>query len=753
MESRVIFHADMDNDPADFTNLQDFVQGSMEHVVADGITNDRKYAGFAAAATGVTTLTVQPGRFYSEGKVYNRESTYVHDFTTNLPVATKRIASLVVYGSEVDTDSRPRDFLINAETNAVEPRVVAMERARIANINVVFGQENADPLPPVVDSGVIVVATIVLLPSGIQSVTMATDTAIDSVKSVSTRTKSLEAFRDVAAPQIISLASDIAALTKGQKSTLTLDQYGRTLARLAVLEAQAGIPAAAVDSSADYFLDTRASDLAFSGSQVKVEEGIRFADEAANVAAINIFNALNPAAKIVGGVMFPAYSRAKRFSVGAPTGEVQVSSYSYQTNEMVQKTASRIRVRYGPSKTVCTNSAWWKSGQYDATTKVFRLNGETWTIDPADYALAVQNHKYIRVTQFWQDSYEEPYWDAVTISHSVAGAQVAETFLNSNDMWLDAVGLTFTRLAASGTVTVAICETERGLPMLDRVISKTTVDRAALSLNAETVIPVQPVFLTGGERYAIVVISAADHWLGTVQGSAYPQGTFFYVLDGAYQQGDATRDIAFSLYAAQFSASRAVIDLQPLSLSGGIVEIDLIAPAIIPGATSLDFEVQVNSVWQPLASVDDLVLGAGGNIPPLLPFRAVFTGTPDVMPALTLTDSQVTVARPRTTLRHISTVRTLPGSGSDAIRVIARLEYFESAHHTATCKILRGAGYTTVEDADSVVDETMEDGSIERTWVFDIASGDITSYRIRMDATTDSALNVFHFGWRKDYAI
>ena len=76
------------------------------------------------------------------------------------------------------------------------------------------------------------------------------------------------------------------------------------------------------------------------------------------------------------------------------------------------------------------------------------------------------------------------------------------------------------------------------------------------------------VFLTGGIRYAIGVITAADHWLATAAGASYQAGTLFYVLDGAYQQGDAARDIMFSLYQASFATSRTVIDLNPLSLAG-----------------------------------------------------------------------------------------------------------------------------------------------------------------------------------------
>ena len=752
MERRVIFQDGMDNDPADYNNLQDYVQGSFDDIVADAITSDRKYAGFAASAN-TTVLTVQPGRFYSGGKVYVTDSAFTQDFTTTLPVATKKLVSVVVWGNEVDTNSVPREFLINEDTGQSEPRVVATEHVRQANINVVYGSENADPVAPIVDAGVIVVATVLLSPSGITSVTMATDTALDSVSSNTTRIASLETFRAKAEPQIASLASDLTALANGQRNTVSLDSYGRTLARLAALEAKDGIPAAATDSDCDFFLDTSKSDLTFAGSQVKIDEGIRFADEAANVTALSIFNSLNPLAKIVGGVLFPNYTEALRLQPSTvQSGQVQISAYSYTNNTLVQKTMSRVRIRYGSSMTVCTNSTWWKTGKYDATTHIFTINGETWVIDPSDYAKAVINHQMVRVTEFFEDSYEEPYWDTVTTTTTVPGAQIAETFLNANDMWLTSVGLTFTQLATTGSVTVSICETVNGMPDLGNVIASTTVDRSALSTSGETKIGLQPTFLSGGKRYAIVVITPADHWVATIAGSSYTQGTFFYVLDGAYQQGDATKDLMFSLYAASFTNSRASIDLAALSLSGGIANIDLIAPSIVPGSTSLTYEVQLNSVWYPLSAVSTLNLGAGGSIPPLLPFRATFVGTPDVMPAITLTNSQVTVSRPRTSLSSISKARTLPGSGSSKIRVIGRLEYWQSAHHTVAAHLLTGASYGTTVEPSSYTDVVTDDGATERTWVFNLGAA-VTSYRIKLDATTDSALNVFHFAFRKDYAL
>jgi hypothetical protein len=752
MESKVIFQDGMDNDPADYNNLQDFAGRSFDHVVGDGITSERKFAGFQTTASGATTLATLPGRFYSGGKAYNAVDAFPYDFALQLPVAAKKVAVLVVWGEEVDTDTRPREFLINEDTGASEPRVVAMEHARVAKLSVSLGQENADPIPPVLDSGVTAVATIVLSPTGIESVTMSSDNALDSVQSVSDRVETLETFEASVGPQVQSLGADIAALTKGQASLVGLDTFGRVLDRVAVLESKEGIPEAAVDSFADFLVDESHSDTAFAGFQAKVTEGVRFDDEQAGVSALQLFDPLNPRAKVVGGVLFPAYNRTKRLGVGPKAGELQVSAYSYQVHNLVQKTASRHRVRHGPARVVSTASNWFKTGRFDVAKKVFRRQDEAWTTPAALLKNAVLNHIPVRSKGHWEDTYEQPYWEEVTVASAVNGTQVAETFLNANDMILDAVGLTFTRLAADGGITLAICETDRGLPLLDKVISTTTVDRASLVLNAESVIPVQPVFLTGGVRYAIVVITAADHWLATCAGASFPQGTLFYVLDGAYQQGDATKDIMFSLYQAQFTVSRAVIDLQPLSLAGGFSDIDILAPVTIPGSSQVSYEIQVGGTWYALNSAEGgAVLSAGGVMPNLVAFRAVLSGTPDVMPSVALTGSQVKVSRPRTTFTYMGATRNL-AAPSTQLRLAVTLESFDAAHHTATGSLLTGATFATETAATSHSDATNQDGTITRTFVFNLGAG-VSAFKWKLVGTTDSALNVFDMALIKDHAL
>jgi hypothetical protein len=97
-------------------------------------------------------------------------------------------------------------------------------------------------------------------------------------------------------------------------------------------------------------------------------------------------------------------------------------------------------------------------------------------------------------------------------------------------------------------------------------------------------------------------------------------------------------------------------------------------------------------------------------------------------------------------------VRTLPGAGSAQIRVIARYEAFDPAHHTATCKLRTGAGYATVVAPTSFTDIINPDGSRERTFIFNLGAA-VTSFRYQLEATTDSALLTFHHAWTKYFAL
>ncbi|MXO66254.1 hypothetical protein [Altericroceibacterium endophyticum] len=752
MEKIVNFRDGMDLSSTDLKNIQSFAQESLDHIVADTVTTQRKYAGFASVMLSGLRMQVSAGRLYDAGRVFNMEAAIEHDFTAATPVQHRKICSLVAWSEVIETGETSREILIDVENQTTEAQTVMMETRRVARLSVRQGVESPDPVAPAIVEGQLEIARITLTTTGIESIAMVADNALPSTAAHGTRLAHLETFRRDAQAKVQGLSGDIAALTEGQANMVGVEQYGQVLDRLASVEAKTGVPDSAVSSFADFLLDESASDTGFAGYHAKVEEGIRFPEAASSTTALALKNPIDPGAKLSDGLLLPAYDRDLRFSTGAPTGEVKLNGYSYQTNELTRKTLVRYRLRHGILHPFSSRYAFLKSGRYDLLGAVFTKQGEVLQANAAARSALLRNHIFWRRHFHWVDKVEVPYWDTVTVDHTVPGTQVTETFLQANDMVLDALGLWFTKLAADGAVTVAICETEHGVARTDQVIAQTTLDRADLSVEKETIVPLPPTFLTGGKRYAILVMTAADHYLGTVQGSVYPQGTFFYVLDGQYQQGDGTKDIAFSLYGAKFRQSRAVIDLAEVQLADGIADIDILTQATEPGATELTFFVQIGGVWYPLSDSETTPLAQGNVLQNLLPLRVVMTGTPEVMPILKLAGSQLTVSRPDLSFSWISEERHLPGSGSDEIVARFELERFDEADHTLTPSLLTGAAYGTETAPDSVSDSVTDDGTIQRTAIWSLDAV-VTDFRLKLTGTTSSAQRPFHVAVRRDHAL
>ena len=763
MEKTVTFRARQEVQPADLNNIALFARASLDHIVADGIENGKSWVDFTVARTAIAQITVGVGRLYNSGAVYVSEAPVVFDLLSSLPGANSRWVAIVTWGDTVDDDTQPRGFLIDATTRATEPKAVTMRAVRRANIGTVVGVAAPQPSKPVIDASNVVIAWALLSSTDVVSITLNTDAQLPRLSDEQDRINELAYWRTQVGPRIDSLADLIARLRADisvSANSRLLDTVAMDVARL---KENAELEVGYTDYAADRFLDDTDSDTTNVNFLAKVEEGVRFSDEAANETDLDVFNPLNPDVTISSGFLLPKYTDAKRFSVGPFYEELSISQYQYQTHSMVQKTMSRQRIRYGETVTVCTNSAWFRSGRYDAAQKVFYKDGDTWEVITGNPAV---NHTTVRLRRYWVDTYEEHYWDRITVDHVVQGQQIGQTFLNPQDGWLTALGLFFTQKSGTGNVHVSIAQvTDSGTPDLKSLLNVTTLNvadiQAAADGSVETKLPFPATFLEAGRRYAIVLTTGGNHYVAMASGTAYAQGTFFNSVDGAYQQGSFDKDLMFSLYFASFSRPRTVVELEPISLSGGVAFIDIMAPLVRPGSTELSFEIQVAGVWTALGDV------ATGNtvlfgLPPLLPFRAVFVGTTDVQAGINLAESRLRFSRPRTTLKHISTAYTLAAAADD-FKVVAILENYYEANHNLTCTIqLNGAGgaVSPATTVDEELDPPMDprDANHKRirrtfTWTPTQITAPMTSVTITMDGATTSALDTFHVAERVHLAF
>jgi hypothetical protein len=752
-ERLVIIQQDQQIASDDLTNIGKFAQSSLDHAVNDGIESGRKFTGFGAVASGPAQVTIGAGRLYQNGQVFYREDDggVVVDLLGSLPAVVEKVVAIVVWGQTVDTAVQPRTFLVDVDTNETEARAVATETRRFANVNAVSGIESADPVAPALDSNVLAVAYVRLNTAGIVSITSIDENRLESVRSVSNRTKDLESWRVRAGASIDVLGTTVAGIqqTLGNMAPSSLVfEIARDTARLKEL---AELPEVYTSYDADRYLNTAKSDTTNVNYLAFVEEGVHFSPAAIATSTVELLNPIDPLVKRQDNLILPMYTEVARDKIVGRDAEISIAQYQYQTVATEKREVSRTRIRYGQSMTVCTNSSWWQSGQYDPVANIFRRGSETWEVSPEDWAAARINHRMIRVTQYFVDTYMETYWNAVLNTESVSASFLGETFLNSEPGYVTAVGLYFTRKASTGDLTVMIVETENGKPVFDKAVARVSFPAADIKLYPDvTRIPVPPTFLEKGKRYAIVPASAGNHFLAAVDGNKNTNGTLFYSTDGAWAQGDLTKDIAYTLYYASFNSPRVEVQLNPLQLSGGIANIDLNFDSLCPEGTEIAFEVQVAGVWKALGGNNlDLLIG----LPPLLPLRIVLLGTRDVMPGFGAgVRSQTKTSRPRADFKHISKARVLPAP-CDTVEVTVRLEYWDGAHHTNVCKLLTGGTFATVETADAVVNEATPDPrAIVRRYTFNIPSP-ISTYKIQFEGTTDNVLVTYHIAERYDLAF
>lgn len=741
-----------------FNDMQEYMQAANDHVVADCITDEFKYTGFDAVKTSDTECTLAGGRLYKNGQVFASEGEAIQPLLPYLPNATQKIIAIAANTVVVDGKVQTYKQLVDPETRETMAVTGATEKHRNGVLNIIQGLEAAAPQKPSVETNLLVICWVWLDNASIIKIEMNDANRLPSVKQNAEGLKALENWRDATGQRMDTLASDMTGLAvdlsqKGDGALL--QQMAGDIARLKEaneLEDDAFL------YGADRYMDDAESDILKPGYLAKVEEGVRPSADNADISALTLTNIYNSNVSLVNGFLLPAFDEVRRIALEQNDDQLPISQYTFQTVDWVQKSMARQRIKYGETTTICTNNSWWKSGHYDPISKIFYKDGETWEVEKVTphYGQYTAN----RLRKYWVDTVIEPYMDRLVTNHSVQGSMVANTFLNSQDTWMTSLDLLFTQVAATGDVTVLIAEaTKAGKPNLDAVIQSVTLPHGDIVQGPETWTNIQipPTFLKQGNRYAICLITGGDHYVALTTGSNYAEGTLFQSTDGAFFQGDLTKDICFRINAARFKAARIEVGLDPINLNGGIAEIDILTDAIIPAGTVLQYEIQHSGgQWLTLDEVKEGNSALHG-LPALCNLRAVFLGTKDVMPGVNLGTSRVMAERPRTNFKHFSKSITLP-SATQSLTVTVLLESFLEANHDLDVTINDitngndNVAAAVVTDVDRGAYDKSGSGhrNISRTfeWTATELPVGTTEFAIIIDGTTVSALDTFHVAER-----
>lgn len=761
MEKRVIIRDRQEVQAGDLNNFGIYAGESFDRIVREGLSDEKKFSGMAVAKTGVTSVTISPGTYWTNGERYIREVAHSIEFLSQLPLVTKKIAAIVVIGTSIETNIEPRDFLIDAETGATEPDSVAMQALRYAEFQVVYGAENSAPQRPTVSTDNVVIAWVTLGTTGVDAIERATEFEFMSLKQLDLRATELEAWKQAAGEQLTTLGTDISSINDRLRQMADSSILARIFADVAAIKD-------AMEMEDDYSgygsenflaLDQSMSNPDAVGWYCKVEEGMRVPDANASATSIQLFTPADPSVSVAGnGLCLPKFTEVRRLNIDPFYQALSLSQYEYQEVQFKTIAISAKRLRFGLAFTRCNNSEFWKTGTFNYATGIFTDKlGRTYQALDTDFGSHYNNskEKFIRLQEFWYDTEVEYYQERVATDFTVNGAMVAQTFLNTQAGWLTSLDLYFTQVAATGNVRVLLTKTAGGKPDLSKVIAETTIAAGSLvkGSNPKTVshwtrISLAPTALEAGERYAIVLVTTGDHYVGLTQGANYGAGTLFYSTDGAFFQGDLTLDMMMRANFASFANTRVELDLASLNLSGGINDIDIAFEGITPAGTELHFEIR------PEGSGTWYRLGGEGNpfqgLPALVRFRAVFVGTKDLMPGFKLTGSDVVVSRPALTFRHFTKTRNLPAP-SQSVKVICILDFFNEANHDFDVR-LNDVQHGTLNIAPgTVIDEVLDenDGTrkrIRRTFEWTSTQIPVATNQIaiRSDGALTAATEVFH---------
>lgn len=721
MEKQVIFRDRQELQSADLNAIGQHAGDAIAHLVLDAVSGALKFTGGAVSAKSATEVDVAALRFYNGGKVYASEQTETLNLFQYLPLVAKKCVAVVVWGEVIDTDVQPRDFLVDLTTGATEPQAVAMAKLWKANVNLQPGNESVDPQPPVLQTGTLAIALVYLTPGGVERIELQDASRLPTLQGHEQRLFEHEAWRTQAEPRISSIATDLAGLAKKTMSLVGRDTVVELANDVARLKAKVNLPTAYASYESDYYGNTDKTDAAGLGYSAAIKNGLLFPTAGQASVGLALFNPYDAGIKrSAEDLVLPAYTDRARIQTSGYSGDISASQYQVQSQTIREYTATVWDYTYGWNYNYY--NGWWNS----------------WYWNYYGYNWGWYGYYGYRVAR------QETRYELQTVTTSYNGAIIGQTFLVSNAMWLTKVGLQFTQIGASGDVMVAVCETEGGKPDLLKTLTRVTVARGDLKkYPEETAIPVPPVLLEAGKRYALVLITQGDHRLATVSGNDYTQGTLFFGTDGDYFTGDLTKDLMFTLYAAQFAQPRVEVVLQSVSLAGGISDINIAAPQIVPDGCELRYEIQVVGKWYPLGDAAMRL----STLPDIVPLRLVLLGTSDLAPAFRLAPNAITGSRAATSLAHWSKLRTL-AAPSSSITVQVVVAQWDAANHTLACEIKSGA--TTYTPATTVVRDE-PDGQAKRI-TFTFTPPAISTYAIKLTGARSAASAPFVVVERTDVA-
>ncbi|MBC6714796.1 hypothetical protein H9Q09_01170 [Aurantimonas sp. DM33-3] len=755
-------------EPGDLSAISQAAREGDENIVGGAIGYPSHWADFTVSTPSSSTVRINQGRYFVDSLVYDLDAPEDIDMQVHLPlvVGDERYVAILARGVE-RTDTADRFVETDVETGDTILTPLPKTNVRTVEFVVQQGLGSPTPLKPVVAANNCCVCYIRLAANGIIAVESSNEHRVKTLYEVEGRVAVLEGQMAIAYQRTSEIETDLANLQGRLRDIPRPELIRQIQTDVAVTRRRLNLP----DAARGYFYDPGLVKDQWGVDDAlwlaRVDEGVRHAFASERDDRLEVQNPAQTDIRIYDDILMPAWTEKVRLEVDGEGGTKNISQQVHTVTTAVERQVSRSSVSYGPTVAMCENVQEWGAVGQVRSGQTFQANGETFenlgaidasydasTVDLSQFSAAnshdwnfsdvvvhnsqVENqngHQIYAARSVQVSSWTETYWDYVTETFGINGSVYAQTWLSTQPMIMTSIELKFDRVDTDGNVTVMLCEVSNtGSPIFDRVIAKSTLEPASIAAGWVK-FPFKPRYLAPGRRYAWVTVTTGNYSLKTVTGAQYAQGTLFWSTDEAWFQGAPEEDFCFRVNAAEFSTTRAVVLLNPLTLENGMTEIKLLYESWAPEGTSMMWEVKPTGSdnWEPLRPETDEHPNPLRGLPALCGLRLTMLGTSGLAPGIVLNSKARGMARrPRSDCRAV-TKELAFGYSTTAIQVEIVVDQFNELYHTAVPKIIVGG---TTYDADAITERRDLAKSTRRTILADFTVPSTPTARLQYEANT-----------------
>lgn len=718
-------------DTKDMNNLGLFQREAHDALVAMGVGRGKGWDGFNVVKDSNTSVDVVMGVIAYNGALFGLPdlATTPVDLLAASPSNSKRIVTIVATGSAGPSAPEPRSFeVVNMDPDTGQETSTAIsqqhytENRRKVSVTHVPGDEAAVPTRPALLPNYVPIAYVTMqVGAGVISIEMATDFQVKSLQALEARLLAAEATLGIAGSQIETLSQTIANTRAAiaNINTPLINQLARVTAEI---QLAMGRDDDGLLFGFERFMTVDNSNEAAVGYKARVEEGLRFPWAASAEITPQLLNPSNSRVKAIGEWLLPQWQPKLRLDVWRQDISVSVADYNYSNVSATVFPGAKTRRRSGPSMIVSENERFWQDVEYtyNYLTGTFSVGDENWVVTGEWIQDGVVQR---RVEQYFSDKI--PYWNGYrSVTDAVSGNLLAQTFLNAQPGWLVQLGLRFAKVTEND-LKAFITGVKNGLPSFDITYVQGLLEgedaQASVAgdrVGVENKIDMQPLFMLPGQAYAAQLVTAGDFAVACRADNYLTNGMLFNG-DGTAYVPDPGKDMNLRGYFALFDANYVEVEMQSLTLSGGMTDIDIKTTEYVPDGNELIAKIQVGGVWHAL----DKIAGTHplSALPPTVPFKFVMVGTRDTMPGINLSESKVYLRRADDDFVWQSETKNC---GTNASTITIELELVNwkpvgsGGKHALTTTVLTGGGLATSDTPDTTTDVTLPNGNVRRTMVF-----------------------------------